>query len=219
MTWTPFFPFTALPVSRDSVFVTVPVLPRAESIYFCLHLLTCSTDIFLPPLLISVISSLIWYSFAAPLLSCIFPIFTSPSPSPSLSSASLTCQIVLLSFTLHLRCHSSHCLSFCQSLCHLSSLLPLLCAPDLLSLCLIIKSTGSSRRSCRRSSPSVRSSLTRVRGTSWHEEVYVYLRVYICVYWLSRKLTSENIAQLFVLCLVFPLWCPTVLKGRKQAMF
>lgn len=44
----------------------------------------------------------------------------------------------------------------------LSPLLPrsLLCAPDLLSLCLITKSTGSSRRSCRRSSPSVRSSLT-----------------------------------------------------------
>ncbi len=56
-------------------------------------------------------------------------------------------------------------------------LLPFLCAPDLLSLCPITKSTGSSRRSCRRSSPSVRSSLTRVRGTSWHEEVCVFARV------------------------------------------
>lgn len=53
--------------------------------------------------------------------------------------------------------------------CHSSVLLfPLLCAADLLSLCPITKSTDSSRRSCRRSSPSVRSSLTRVRGTTWH---------------------------------------------------
>lgn len=45
---------------------------------------------------------------------------------------------------------------------------PPLCAPDQLSLCLITKSTNSSRRSCRKSSPSVRSSLTRFRGTFLH---------------------------------------------------
>lgn len=56
---------------------------------------------------------------------------------------------------------------------------PLPSAPDLLSLCLITKSTGSSRRSCRRSSPSVRSSLTRVRGTilAWRS-----FRLCMCVH-------------------------------------
>lgn len=44
--------------------------------------------------------------------------------------------------------------------------LRVLSAPDLWSLCPIPKSTGSSRRSCLKSSPSVRSSLIRVRGTS-----------------------------------------------------
>lgn len=45
---------------------------------------------------------------------------------------------------------------------------PPLCAPDQLNLCLITKSTDSSRRSCHKSSPSVRSSLTRFRGTFLH---------------------------------------------------
>lgn len=40
-------------------------------------------------------------------------------------------------------------------------LLPPLCAPDLLSLCVTIKSTGSSKRSCHRCSPSDRPPLRR----------------------------------------------------------
>lgn len=79
-----------------------------------------------------------------------------------LSSTSLTNFIFLLPFFLTCPLLSYH-------LSPLSIRLPpLLCDPDLLSLCQITKSTGSSRRSCRRSSPSVRSSLTRVRGTAWH---------------------------------------------------
>lgn len=90
------------------------------------------------------------------------------------------CQILfllLLPFSQHFCCHFSCCLSSCQFLCCL--FLPpllLLYAPDLLSLCLITKSTGSSRRSCHRCSPSVRSSLTRVRGTTWHGEL-----VFVCL--------------------------------------
>lgn len=61
---------------------------------------------------------------------------------------------------------------------------PPLCAPDQLNLCLITKSTDSSRRSCHKSSPSVRSSLTRFRGTfpAWWNHVWVKWRnVSACV--------------------------------------
>lgn len=78
----------------------------------------------------------------------------------------------------------SYCLSPHISAAILIALCPLchfLCAPDLLSLCLITKSTGSSRRSCRRSSPSVRSSLTRVRGTSWHGDIFVCMDLFVLV--------------------------------------
>lgn len=127
-----------------------------------------------------------------------YSVFTSPSPPPI--------PLFNLSYDLiFCYCLSSHIcaailLIFCSPVnpsVTSPPLLPLLCTPDLLSLCLITKSTGSSRRSCRRSSPSVRSSLTRVRGISWHGALCVCVCVRVCLsvcvcLLVSRKLTSEN---------------------------
>ena len=102
--------------------------------------------------------------FTALLFSCLFPLYPLA-----------TFFFYFLPFLSDFCCcsFSSLCLSFLIPSFNPSICLPP-CAPDLLSLCLITKSTGSSRRSCRRSSPSVRSSLTRVRGTTWHVELCVF---------------------------------------------
>lgn len=115
-----------------------------------------------------------------PLILDVFFLY-SPPPSPSLSSTSPT---HLIFYCLSSRFSAAILLTVCPPVnpsVISPPLLPLLCAPDLLSLCLITKSTGSSRRSCRRFSPSVRSSLTRVRGTSWHGEVCVCMCISVCI--------------------------------------
>lgn len=156
----------------------VPFLLWDKVVYFCLSTCWPVQQIFSYCFYSNSAISCLFYLnlLCCPSFQCFFflyllhfslPLFTSPIPlsNPSLQSS------FLLPSTSHFCCCSYH---------SLSPLSPLLCAPDLLSLCLITKSTGSSRRSCRRSSPSVRSSLTRVRGTSWHGEIFVH--EFICVH-------------------------------------
>lgn len=88
MTLTTFFPLTALPVEgvcRN--FFIVSVL-HCVCFYFCFS--TCSAEVFLPLLLISVISSLIFYTFAAIKFSCITPFSLHPLHPLYLSSTSPT---------------------------------------------------------------------------------------------------------------------------------
>lgn len=144
----------------------------------------------------SVISYLIFLfkpTFAAHLFSFIFPLL--------LLSLSSTSPTNLIFYCLFPHISAAILINVCppppvNPSVTSPPLLPLLCAPDLLSLCLITKSTGSSRRSCRRSSPSVRSSLTRVRGTAWHGKcVCECVCARLCVP-VSRKWKWENVAHL-----------------------
>lgn len=129
---------------------------RAESVYFCVSSVYLLNRYF-PTHFLRYLLSLIFFCH---FLSFLYYFLPSPPPFFQLHFSSLHPFLSISFYFVAFRPTSP--LPFSSLSVLLSPLLPrsLLCAPDLLSLCLITKSTGSSRRSCRRSSPSVRSSLT-----------------------------------------------------------